>query len=98
MAPRSEAPRRRRPNRCYGEAMTVVDDELDRREVLRRLPSYGPDWDAAIEYGIDLAQTELNLALMPEQRILQLEALLALQAELRPDGPALDGSNEPPAE
>ncbi len=78
--------------------MTVVDDELDRREVLRRLPSYGPAWDAAIEYGIDLAQTELNLALTPEQRILQLEALLALHAELRPDGPALDDSSDLPPE
>lgn len=78
--------------------MTVVDDELDRREVLRRLPRYGPDWDAAIEYGIDVAQTELNLALTPEQRILQLEALLALHAELRPDGPALDDSSDLPAE
>lgn len=66
--------------------MSVVDDEIDRRVVLRRLPSYGPDWDAAIEYGID----ELNLALTPEQRILQLEALLRLHDELRPTGPVSD--------
>lgn len=70
--------------------MSVVDDEIDRRVVLRRLPSYGPDWDAAIEYGIDVAQTELNLALTPEQRILQLEALLRLHDELRPTGPVSD--------
>lgn len=74
-------------------AMSVVDDETDRRVVLRRLPSYGPDWDAAIEYGIDVAQTELNLALTPEQRILQLEALLRLHDELRPTGPVSDDSD-----
>lgn len=74
-------------------AMSVVDDEIDRRVVLRRLPSYGPDWDAAIEYGIDVAQTELNLALTPEQRILQLEALLRLHDELRPTGPVSDDSD-----
>lgn len=72
--------------------MSVVDDEIDRRVVLRRLPSYGPDRDAAIEYGIDVAQTELNLALTPEQRILQLEAFLRLHDELRPTGPELKPS------
>lgn len=70
--------------------VNVIDDEPDRRLVLKRLPSYGPAWDAAIEYGIDVAQTEENLALTPEQRILQLEALLRLHAELRPAGPLLD--------
>jgi hypothetical protein len=34
----------------------VRNDETDRREVLRRSPSYGPDWGAAIGYGIDVAQ------------------------------------------
>lgn len=53
-------------------------------------PSDGPDWDAAIEYGIDVAQTGLNLALTSEQRILQLEALLRLHDELRPTGPVSD--------
>lgn len=75
------------------------DDETDRRVVLRRLPSYGPDWDAAIEFGIDVAQLEENLALTPEQRILQLEGLLRLHDALRPTGPALDDRDHPlPAE
>lgn len=78
--------------------MSVIDDELDRRAVLRRLPRYGPDWDAAIEYGIDVAQTELNLALTPEQRILQLEALLRVHEALRPGGPALDDRDVLPTE
>lgn len=81
------------PREVLSSPMSVVDDEIDRRVVLR-LPSYGPDWDAAIKYGIDVAQTELNLALTPEQRILQLEALLRLHDELRPTGPVIDHSDK----
>jgi hypothetical protein len=58
--------------------------------VLRRLPGDGPAWDAAIEYGIDVAQLELNPELTPEQRIIQLMELLRLHDELRPSGPVLD--------
>jgi hypothetical protein len=76
----------------------VRDDETDRRAVLRRLPSYGPDWDAAIEFGVDVAQLEENLALTPEQRILQLEGLLRRHAALRPTGPVLDERDQLPAE
>lgn len=36
-------------------------NELDRRVWLRQLPSYGPDWDAAIEFGIDVSLIEENL-------------------------------------
>lgn len=78
--------------------MSVLDDELDRRTVLRKLPSYGPAWDAAIEYGIDVVQLEENLALTPEQRILQLEALLRLHEAIRPSGPVLDDRDVLPTE
>ncbi|MBL9038113.1 MAG: hypothetical protein JNG84_06335 [Archangium sp.] len=70
------------------------DDEIDRRVVLRRLPSYGPAWDAAIEFGIDVAQLEENLKLTPEERILQLMALLRFHAMIRPSGPALDDHSD----
>jgi hypothetical protein len=36
-------------------------DGLDRRAYFRTLPSYGPDWDAAIELGINVMQLEANL-------------------------------------
>lgn len=74
--------------------MEPFDDETDRRVVLRRLPSFGPAWDAAIDYGIDVAQLELNLELTPEQRIVQLMELLRLHEQLRPTGPVLDHEND----
>lgn len=53
--------------------------------------SYGPDWDAAIAYGIDVSLLERNLALTVEERILQLDAMTRLRELLRPS----DGSGEP---
>lgn len=48
-----------------------VDAPIDLRPVFREhWPSYGPDWDRAIDLGIDVAQLERNLALTPEQRLL----------------------------
>ena len=34
----------------------------------RRQPSYGPDWDAAIEFGIDVSLIEVNLSHSYEER------------------------------
>jgi hypothetical protein len=49
-----------------------VDLPIDLRPVFReQWPSYGPDWDRAIELGIDVAQLEHNLRLTPEQRLMQ---------------------------
>lgn len=48
------------------------DAPIDLRPIFRsEWPSYGPDWDAAIEMGVDVAELERNLALTPEQRIVQ---------------------------
>lgn len=59
------------------------DDDLDKREHFRRsMPSYGPDWDAAIEFGIDMELLEANLALTPEQRLQELMNLIRLAEEL----------------
>ena len=44
----------------------------------RTLPSYGPAWDAAIEFGIDVTLLEHNLALSPSERLLQLDEMLRL--------------------
>ncbi|MFZ5469813.1 MAG: hypothetical protein ACOZIN_10295 [Myxococcota bacterium] len=55
-----------------------------------QMPSYGPDWDAAIEYGIDVSLLEHNLTLTPTQRLEQLQQMTELYELLRPtdDGPA----------
>lgn len=39
----------------------------------RSLPSYGPDWEAAIAAGIDVTMLEQNLRLTPAERIRQLD-------------------------
>lgn len=45
-------------------------------ELKSAFPSYGPDWDRAVEMGIDVSLLLENLALTPGQRLAQLEALL----------------------
>lgn len=50
----------------------------------RALPSYGPRWDAAIEYGIDVTLIEHNLALSVTDRLRQLDDMLATYFALRP--------------
>lgn len=46
--------------------------------------SYGPDWDAAIAYGIDVSLLERNLQLTPTERLLQLQQMTELYELLRP--------------
>ena len=69
-------------------------DDVDKRKWLRTQPSYGPAWDAAIEFGIDVSLIEQNLRLSLEERLAHLERMLALQADLRPEGPVF---GDPPA-
>jgi hypothetical protein len=69
-------------------------DDLDKRAWLKSLKSYGPAWEAAIDFGIDVSLIELNLELTFEERLINLERMLALQDELRPEGPVL---GNPPA-
>ncbi|TNF23591.1 MAG: hypothetical protein EP329_27095 [Deltaproteobacteria bacterium] len=61
-------------------------EELDGspRELLARWQSYGPDWDAAVRAGIDVALIEENLLLTPAERIEQLDRMTRLIASLRP--------------
>ena len=64
--------------------MVRVDAPIDLRPVFREhWPSYGPDWDRAIELGIDVAQLERNLSLTPEQRLLQKQRTQQAIALLR---------------
>ena len=46
----------------------MADDDFDRRRWLRQQPSYGPSWDLAIEFGIDVSMIEANLAMSFEER------------------------------
>lgn len=40
-------------------------------DAARSLPSHGPDWDAAIEFGIDVTMILRNLELSPRERLEQ---------------------------
>ena len=57
-------------------------------ELRAAFPSYGPNWDRAVELGIDVSLLLENLELTPQQRLEQLEALLnetdALLAAVKP--------------
>jgi hypothetical protein len=45
--------------------------------------SYGPDWDAAVAYGLDMTLIEVSLAMTPGQRAERLQSLPIQMAELR---------------
>ncbi len=40
----------------------MVEDDIDKRPWMRSQPSYGPAWDAAIEYGLDTSLIEQALS------------------------------------
>lgn len=52
-------------------------------ELKAAFPSYGPDWDIAVETGIDVSLLLENLALTPTQRLVQLQLLLDETEALR---------------
>jgi hypothetical protein len=64
----------------------MYEDDIDKRKWMRTQKSYGPDWDAAIEYGIDVSVLEHNLSLTFEERLIEFEAQLRLIDELQPEG------------
>lgn len=45
-------------------------------ELRAAFPSYGPDWDRAVDMGIDVSLLLENLKLTPLERLRQLERLL----------------------
>ena len=49
----------------------------------RHLPSYGPAWEAAIDYGVDVTLLLENLALTPAQRLARLQRVVRFHAVLR---------------
>jgi len=46
-------------------------------------PSYGPDWDAAIAYGLDVGLIETSLGMTPAERADRLQHMLFVHASLR---------------
>lgn len=61
-----------------------MDAPVDLRPVFREhWPSYGPDWDRAIEFGIDVALVEHSLSLTPEQRLMRMHRASQAVAMLR---------------
>jgi len=62
-------------------------DDLDQSVLLRKaFPSYGPDWEAAIDFGIDVSLLVGNLDLTPTERFRQLQRSQALVRAFRPGG------------
>ena len=47
------------------------------------LPSYGPDWERAIAFGVDVTLLLENLALTPTERLLRLQQAADFHALLR---------------
>lgn len=47
------------------------------------LPSYGPDWDRAIAFGIDVTLLLENLARTPTERLLRLQQVADFHALAR---------------
>ncbi len=45
--------------------------------------SYGPEWDAAVEFGIDVSLIESNAELTPAERIQELVAMNRLHEEIQ---------------
>lgn len=67
---------------------------MDMRELLRQAyPSYGPDWEAAIDAGVDVSLLMENLELTPTERIEQLQRMTELYEALRPKGMADDAAD-----
>jgi hypothetical protein len=47
------------------------------------LPSYGPDWERAIEFGVDVTLLLENLELTPRERLRRLQQVADFHALLR---------------
>ncbi len=72
----------------------MLEDDLDKRKWARTQPSYGPAWDAAIEFGLDVSLIEQMLALSYEQRFTESLAMTRLALELEAASERLHASKE----
>lgn len=69
----------------------MFEDDLDKRKWMRLQPSYGPDWDAAIEFGVDISLIEHSLSLSFEERFRQSLAMTRLALALDAEREKLNG-------
>lgn len=61
-------------------------DAPDRAWAPADLPSYGPDWDRAIAFGIDVTLLLENLERTPAERLARLQQMVDFHALLRGAG------------
>lgn len=59
---------------------------MDANTLKACLHSYGPDWDAAVELGIDVSLLEETLQMTVEERLVALEELNRVAEELQAAG------------
>ena len=52
-------------------------------ELRLAFPSHGPDWDQAVDAGVDVSLLEENLAATPLERLQRLQALVDATDALR---------------
>lgn len=69
-------------------------DDIDRRPWLRSQPSYGPAWDAAIEFGIDVSLIERTLAMSFDERFQESVKLTRFAHQLEAARERLYGSGK----
>ena len=70
----------------------MLEDDLDKRQWMRSQPSYGPDWDAAIEFGVDISLIEHALSLTFEERFQESLAMTRLAHALDAEREKLNGT------
>ena len=63
--------------------MRALDQLRTTEDAGRSLPSYGPDWDAAIAAGVDVTMVEQNLRLPPAERLVQMEEAVCFVLEVQ---------------
>lgn len=66
--------------------MAGIVNQRDERQGDASAARHGPAWQAAIDYGIDVSQTEYLLTLTPHERLIRHEHALELVRALREAG------------
>lgn len=70
----------------------MFEDDIDKRKWARTQKSYGPAWDAAIEFGIDVSLIEHMLSLTWEERFIESLEMTRMAHALDEAGEVLNGS------
>lgn len=70
----------------------MFEDDIEKRTWARTQKSYGPDWGAAIEFGIDVALIEHMLSLSVEERFIESLEMTRLAHEFDKARELLNGS------